>query len=317
LIPPYISSLTSFQLFQEFKPKQVSPQAYISSILRNRGYSTKEYPALQSAYFNSVTPLQEASYGLYVIEVVRDGNITALRELMNAGLSPNACNRHSESLVHMASRWGKPDLLRVLMEFSCEVQVADSRGRTPLHDACWARNPDLQIVEMLLRVDKRLLYIADERGALPLSYLKEESWTVFTKFFMAKKDEMWPDMDIALIGFEKRPPLTRLPPNSCPVPDPHRKINLKLASLVAEGRIHPDEAEFLSGDTDEDMTLDDSDFFDCEEYDDEDEDVTSGGAGVSVKYEDPSETYNLDEEEMERILYSICNTSSIPLAWSK
>jgi hypothetical protein len=87
--------------------------------------------------------------------------------------------------------------------------------------------------------------------------------------------------------------------------------------LVAEGRIHPDEAEFLSGDTDDDMTLDDSDFFDCEEYDDEDEDVTSGGAGVSGKYEDPSETYNLDEEEMERILNSICNTSSTPLAWSK
>lgn len=158
-----------------------------------------------------MTPLQEASYGLYVIEVVRDGNITALRELMNAGLSPNACNRHSESLVHMASRWGKPDVLRVLMEFSCEVQVADSRGRTPLHDAYWARNPDLQIVEMLLRVDKRLLYIADERGALPLSYLKEESWTMFTKFFMAKKDEMWPDMDTSYTSSAQQLPCSGSP----------------------------------------------------------------------------------------------------------
>jgi hypothetical protein len=134
---------------------------------------------------------------------------------------------------------------------------------------------------------------------------------------------MWPDRDITLSGFEQDPPLTCLAPNSCPVPDPHKEINLKVASLVAEGRIHPDEAQFLSGDTDDDLTLDDSDFFDCEEYDDddgdedEDEDGTSGGTEVSGKYGDLSETCMVDEDELESILYSIGNTRSVPLTWSK
>ena len=290
----------TFSLSQDFKPKKISPQTYITCILRNRGYCTKEYPALQTAYFNEPTPLQEASFGPYVVEVLRRGDLNALRGMLRVGLSPDACNRHCESLVHMACQLGKPEILETLLQFQCHVRVADSRGRTPLHDACWAKEPNLQIIEMILHVDRHLLFIADCRGILPLSYLKEDHWNKFTKFFMAKKDLIWPDRDMIVNGVEPDPPLTQLPPNSCPLAVPERDISPNLAAMVAEGKISPEEIEFLI-DSDDDMSESSDTFFDCEEeldFDDlEDDTITS-----------------IDEDEMETILHNI--GTSNPLQWS-
>ena len=257
--------------------------------------------ALETAYYNEPSPLQEASYGPVVVEALRSGDVESLRDILDAGLSPNACNRHCESLVHMACQLGKPEILQLLLQFNCHVRVADSRGRTPLHEACWAQQPNLKIVEMILHVDRHLLFIADFRGALPFSYLKPEHWNDFTKFLMTKKDQLWPDRDMEKNGVEPLPPLVGLPPNSCPLEGPEKFITPQLASLVAQGKIEPweaDLAEFLS-DSDDDLSDCSDSFFDCDEY---------------IFFPDFS-AGSIDEEEMADILNSI--GTSNPVEWSK
>uniref|UniRef100_A0A7S3L4T5 Uncharacterized protein n=1 Tax=Amphora coffeiformis TaxID=265554 RepID=A0A7S3L4T5_9STRA len=277
-----------------FKPKQVSPQAYISCILRHRRYSTKEFAALETAYYNDPTPLQEASYGPNMVEVLRKGNVEALREMLQVGLSPNACNRHSESLVHMACQFGKPEILQVLLQFQCHVRVADNRGRTPLHSACWVQKLDFKVIEMLLQVDRHLLFIADATGALPLSYLRQDHWNETTKFLMAKKDQIWPDRSMDSNFSESDPPLTMFPPNSCPISDPEKYVCPMIASLVAEGKMTVMEAFFLADEGD-DMEDDSESFFDCEEY-------TADLADLDF---DDLSTATIDEEELDNLLQSL------------
>ena len=74
--------------------------------------------ALETAYYNEPSPLQEASYGPVVVEALRSGDVESLRDILDAGLSPNACNRHCESLVHMACQLGKPEILQLLLQFN-------------------------------------------------------------------------------------------------------------------------------------------------------------------------------------------------------
>jgi ankyrin repeat protein len=110
-----------------------SPLVYLLAILESRGYSIAEFPALETAYHCTPTPIQEASYGGHLIDVVRRGEGTQLRSLMASGLSPNACNQHGESLVHMACRRGEAECLGVLIEYGATLQIADDYVSTPLH----------------------------------------------------------------------------------------------------------------------------------------------------------------------------------------
>lgn len=239
-----------------------------------------------------------------MVEVVRNGNTEALREMLQAGLSPNACNRHCESLVHMACQFGKLEILQVLLQCQCHVRVADSRGRTPLHSACWVQQLDYKVIEMLLQVDRHLLFIADTQGSLPLSHIKQEHWNNTTKFFMAMKDQIWPDRNMVKNGVEPDPPLTGLAPNSCPISDPEKCIDPKIASLVAEGKMTAMEATFLieaDGCPDDDSES----FFDCDEY---------GIDLTDLDFDDLS-TATIDEEELDNILQSI--GTSNPVQWCK
>lgn len=112
----------------------LSPQAYLDAMIRSRGYSTSRFKTLQTAYYNKPTSLQQASYDINLIELVRQGEVAKFRELMSAGISPNPCNQYGESLVHMICRRGAKEFLEILIENGCSLQVADDYGRTPLHD---------------------------------------------------------------------------------------------------------------------------------------------------------------------------------------
>ena len=95
-----------FFFVQPAKNHQVSPQSYFTSLLKTRGYGNKP------------TPLQIVSNGMKFIDAIRGNNIGALRQLLEAGLSPNAANEHGESVVHMTCRVGHKDCLKVLIEHS-------------------------------------------------------------------------------------------------------------------------------------------------------------------------------------------------------
>jgi hypothetical protein len=262
----------------------LSPQTYLDAMIRFQGYSTRKFMALQSAYYNKPTPLQQASYHVHLINVVKAFDYDLLESIMGAGVSPNPCNMFGESLVHMVSRRGDAKALHIMMEHGCSVQVADDYGRTPLHDCFRAIEPAFDVAEYILEIDVRLMHMTDCRGASPLSYVRKEHWGFWIEFLENKKDIFWPKRDLANDGEQEPPALAMLGASTQPLVIPANALTLELADMVVSGKMQPEEAKFLQYDQDDGDTCDSSD-------DDGSEDDGSDDSGSSF-----------DEGEMADIL---------------
>jgi hypothetical protein len=223
----------------------VSPQDYLDALLYARGYSTRKYPALQSAYFNRPTPLQQASFQSYVLNCVKIGNSAELiRLLKDGGLAPNPANRFGESLIHKTCRLGRSRMLSEMVHKvpGLDVRYCDEHGRTPLFDACAANS--IECWEVLCDVDLRMLHMADHLNMVPLQFVPQTAWGDWIVLLDAKKDNYWPEHKFDLRTHEEPPPLFTLqPPNSRPVKDPVNAVPLDLAEQVAQGKITPDFAQ--------------------------------------------------------------------------
>jgi hypothetical protein len=245
----------------------------MDAMIRSQGYSTRRFESLDSAYYNKPTPLQRASYDVYMIDAVKAFDHEVLSAAMEVGLSPNPCNAYAESLVHMVSRRGDSKALQILVDNGCNLQVADDYGRTPLHDCCWAADPAFEVAEIILAADPRLFYMTDSRGAVPLTYVRKEHWPLWIEYLESKKDTIWPTRDLKSDGEEQSPPLTLTGANSLPMADPEKALTVELAAMVASGKMKPEEAQFLKYDdtceTGSDDSEDDSDY--DSDYDSDDD----------------------------------------------
>lgn len=103
----------------------------------------------------------------------------------------DACNRHGESIVHISCRRGQAETLRFLLQNGGRVHMCDDLGRTPLHDACWAKTPVFDCISTIMDQDPALIRVVDCRGASPLAYIRREHWPVWRHFFDSKKDTYW------------------------------------------------------------------------------------------------------------------------------
>lgn len=282
-----------------------TPHIYLCAILESRGYSIEEFNALESAYHNTPTPLQEASYGGHILDVVRNGDSEELRKLMATGLSPNACNQHGESLIHMASRRGQTGCLNVLVEYGATVEIVDDYGRTPLHEAAWSAEPNFEVVEVIMQEDIRMFNMLDGRNQTPLNYVRRDVWKPWKKFLKSKVETYWPKRNAMEDGPQQPPPLTQKNPNSRKIPVPKSTLPLELATMVSQGKMDPAEAMFLRHDAEADddeassaTELDDGDSIDDDSRYDSDESESD---------------FSFDEEEMAMILQNV--GGSMPFSW--
>jgi len=275
----------------------------MDTMMRSRGYSTKQYKTLETAYYNKPTELQEASYHLYLKELIRLGDVKKFRAVMASGISPNPCNAYGESLVHNVCKRGDVEFLKILIASGCSLQVADDCGRTPLHDACWAAKPCFEVIEILLREDRRLIHLTDCRGATPLSYVRRDQYKAFLEFLESKKDEFWAKR-LVDDGEEGPPDLALYAPNTRPLLDPPNALPPQLAAMVATGRMGPDEAYALvacdkgdDGATGEETESEYEDDSDDSQSDDDSQD-----SGPCDDDDDDDAGSSLDEEELREIL---------------
>jgi hypothetical protein len=215
-------------------------QSHFDNLLRSRGYSTNSYCSLENAYHSKPTQLQMASHGIKVIQGVRKSDKKLIKRLLNAGLSPNPCNKFGESIIHMICRRGDSELLKLFVEHGCNLQVSDDFGRTPLHDACWTSVPNFEIIELILMRDRRLMNIVDCRGSSPLSYVKRDHWGDWIQFFDRVKEKFWSQRDLEKVGEEPPPDLVGKAPNSIHIPNPINCAGLEEAALVAMGKVEPE-----------------------------------------------------------------------------
>ena len=294
----------------------IAPNTYLETILLSRGYHCQTVQAKECAYFNKSSALIEASYGTYMVEVVRSNRADLLHELLDCGLSPNAANSHGESIVHLACRLGLPGILQTLLEFGCRLQVADGTGRTPLHEACRAAEPVMEVIEMILDAEWEMLLVTDTRGFAPLAYVRPENRSMFTKFLMRKKETYWPNKLFMLRGQDPTsvPSLLTQKPNSQPILPPPSCITIHMARMVSSGRMSPSEADVLCKD---DTEWADSDEESSTDADDDDDDEGTG-TNLTDDFDDSDDDdddscISFDEGEMADVLASIGNAG--PVSW--
>jgi hypothetical protein len=277
-------------------------QEFLDDLLTQRGYSIRKFVSTSTAYLTTPTPLQLASHDVHLIKlclrrahhlrgaasVNEDSNkpsqsmshvATELDKLLQTGLvSPNACNKHGESLLQKVVRRGDDELYRLLVtHHGASVQVCDQLGRTLAHDACTSNKfpgetamMDSQhmyamnygtfgIMNSLLKLDRDLLFLTDARGKTPLMYVRNEDWNLWQTYLSTIVDEIWPSRNASSQQHEVSLPLTLLPPFSRVILDPSpwgesRKYTdeltiptdsvmiLQLTSRIASGRLDPEAA---------------------------------------------------------------------------
>ena len=232
---------------------------------------------------------------MHLISLVRQQDIEEFQNILDAGISPNPCNSYGESLVHLVCRRGQVRFLRAMVNAGCCLQVTDDYGRTPLHDACWASKPCFDVVQMILKVDARMLFLQDCRGATPLSYVPKKDWHAWLQFLESVKDDFWPQRDVSKQGEQGLPDLVQSPPHSRPVPDPANALSVELAAMLVSQRITPEESVLLAKEgcsTSDELLLS----FTSDDASDEREGY---GAEGEIGDEDKSDDDGEDEDEFE------------------
>lgn len=279
---------------EERQAQMPSPQQFLDHLLKERGYNTRTFSTLKTAYYSEPSNLQRASYHPYFFNMVmlpgsngvtdrkkkNEGfdeedyhrNLKWMDQCLRAGVSPNACNSHGDTLLHALCRSGqKPHVpvVQMLLNHHASVQVSNEQGRTILHEACArvkqsrhrrktayqkkAPRPCFEIVDMILQRDLGLFQLTDGYGSTPLQGVPKEHWGLWIRYLDSKKDVFWPmsspsfrdgaESSDTLPRHKQVPPLVALAPNTLPIQDPYQNLSPKLAGKLVSGQMEPSEVE--------------------------------------------------------------------------
>jgi hypothetical protein len=176
------------------KTADVDPDEYLIQLVEALyGVSPKTKSALDlKDYFSETTEAQMAAYTMQVVAVTRENDVKKLQEFCeaNGSASLDCFNRFGEGLLNMTCRRGFKETVRFLLSapVSLNVRVRDDYGRTPLHDACWNAEPQLDICTWICEQDPSLFLVTDKRGYTPFQYARKGDWHVWRQFLFDRRD---------------------------------------------------------------------------------------------------------------------------------
>lgn len=107
-------------------------------------------------------------------------------------------NRFGESLMHLACRRGRTEMVRFLVEElpgaspSQMLSIKDDCLKTPLHDACWTASPNFELVELILKHAPEQVVMQDIRGNTPFDYVRKEDYPLWLKFLWERRPLLGP-----------------------------------------------------------------------------------------------------------------------------
>jgi len=163
------------------------PDEHLKNILE--GFSAASFPSeTWHDYFMKMTDEHVQAHTTQVEAAIRGQDYDTLRDMLRNGHTLQTCNKHGESIVHIACRRAPVALLDFLInEAGVSTRIRDDMGRTPLHDACWTHKPNFDVIMLLLQTSPELLFIVDHRGATPLTYVPREAWGVWCEFLQENR----------------------------------------------------------------------------------------------------------------------------------
>ena len=112
----------------------------------------------------------------------------------------SACNKFSESIIHMACRRSEFEIVEFIIANGGDISIVDDYGRTVLHDACWRSEARFDIATMILDFKIDLLFQLDARGFPPLQYVPQELWIHWCAYLFHQKEKYWPIKEGSLEG---------------------------------------------------------------------------------------------------------------------
>ncbi|KAJ8641651.1 hypothetical protein MRB53_018345 [Persea americana] len=78
-----------------------------------------------------------------ILTVAASGNSTLLEELLKAGMDPDIGDSRGRTPLHIAASKGYEDCVLILLKHSCNVNVQDVNGNTPLWDSIAAKHDSM------------------------------------------------------------------------------------------------------------------------------------------------------------------------------
>lgn len=216
---------------------------------------------MKSDAFYKPSPLQTASYHESMNKLIKGREVAQLFTLLTCGISPNPCSESGNSVIHRICRRGDHEMLQhMFLDFastegdedessdndeevghlkpSVVVRSVDGKGRTPLHDACCAKDP-FAVVALLTEVDRHLFLAADVRGLTPLAYVQTEDYESWISFLDNVKDTYWP------VRTEAETPISTRGGENTLLPDPEHPVSLAMAKMIINGDLSPSDANIL------------------------------------------------------------------------
>jgi hypothetical protein len=211
----------------------IAPERFIAKLMISRGYACDAIPALCASERRMPSEQQTTDYDAELADAVRRSDLDKLQKLYEGGrwyvvlvshstrppafprspmtlfvptvygCSMTACNRYSESILHMACRRSEYAIVDFIIRHGGDCNIVDDFGRTPLHDACWRVEPRFDIVTLLLDHNLDLLRVEDVRGASPLKYIREEHWLQWCAYLYHQKDNYWPHIGDPATNLDK------------------------------------------------------------------------------------------------------------------
>jgi hypothetical protein len=157
------------------------PNKVLEIILTQKGYGCSPIAAkdIPDDFFLTMTEENMEAYTNETLTAIRNNDVSALKQMMSEGKNLQCCNKFGESIISLACRHGNSDVVDFLInEAGVKINIQDDFGRTPLHDAFWARSPNFTLVELLLKECSDLLLVEDKRGSAPLGYVKDENQNI-------------------------------------------------------------------------------------------------------------------------------------------
>eukprot|EP00935_MAST-01C_sp_MAST-1C-sp1_P002554 g2554.t1 len=161
------------------------PCEYMARLMVADGAKSECWSVLPKYWNTGIQLLQSDldGYTAELLKAVNTNDVCALQVVLESGVSPNAHNAFGHCVLHLAARLGHAETVAFLIASGACVTVTDESGKTPMHDACWGQDFNVDIIRMLLAHQTAdLLHAQDRLGASPLKYVSQTNWGIALKF---------------------------------------------------------------------------------------------------------------------------------------
>ncbi|XP_034936142.1 ankyrin repeat domain-containing protein 16-like [Chelonus insularis] len=137
-----------------------------------------------------VDAIKRADWTPLMLACTKDGPdaIESIKKLIKAGANLSLRNKDGWMPLHIASRVGNANIIKLLLEVEPElINVSSKNGRTALHIAAF--HGHLDAIHLLLSTEPNLLHSPDYSGLLPIhEAVKSKDYKVFEYLIKCRAD---------------------------------------------------------------------------------------------------------------------------------